>query len=93
VSKYHTLKFRKFTVEFRDWRQASAHGGQLAIAALLAQFGVKECVRRERALDSHTHQGNGFAPLDYVILRWRDGSEHPALYACFRYQPAGCESA
>jgi hypothetical protein len=66
MSKYHTLKPRKFTVEFRDWRQASAHGGQLAIAALLEQFGLQDRVRRERALDPRTHQGKGFAPLVYV---------------------------
>ena len=66
MSKYHTLKPRKFTVEFRDWRQASAHGGQLAIAAQFEQFGLKDRVRRERALDPRTHQGKGFAPLVYV---------------------------
>jgi hypothetical protein len=63
MSQYRTLKPRKFTVGFRDWRQASAHGGQLAIAALLEQFGLKELVRCERALDPRTHQGKGFAPL------------------------------
>lgn len=66
MAKYRTLKPRKFTLEFRDWRQASAHGGQLAIAALLEQFGLKECIRRERALDPRTHRGKGFAPLVYV---------------------------
>jgi hypothetical protein len=66
VSKYYTLKPRKFSVEFRDWRQASAHGGQLAVAALLDQFDLKDRVRREPALDPRTHQGKGFAPLVYV---------------------------
>src|SRR5512139_2385443 len=66
MAKYRTAKPRKFTLEFRDWRQASAHGGQLAIAALLEQFGLKERVGRERALDPRTHRGKGFAPLVYV---------------------------
>lgn len=66
MAKNRTLKPRKFTIEFRDWRQAGAHGGQLAIAALLEQFGLKDRVRRERALDPRTHRGKGYAPLVYV---------------------------
>ncbi len=68
MSKSYTLKPRKLTVEFRDSRQASAHGGQLAIAALIEQFDLKERVRIERALDPRTHLGKGFAPLVYVNL-------------------------
>ena len=66
MSKYYTLKLRKFSVEFRDWRQASTHGGQLAVAALLDQFGLKDRVRRELALDPRRHKGKGFAPRVYV---------------------------
>jgi hypothetical protein len=66
VSKYYTLKPRKFSIEFHDWRQANAHGGQSAVAALLDQFGLKDRVRRESALDPRTHKGRGFAPLVYV---------------------------
>ena len=44
MSKYITLKPRKFSLEFRDWREASVHGGQLAVAALLDQFGLKDRV-------------------------------------------------
>ena len=66
MAKHITVKPRKFSVEFRDWRQASAHGGQLAIAALLDQFGLAERVGREPALDPRTHRGKGFDPLVYV---------------------------
>jgi len=66
MAKYRTLKPLKFTLEFRDWRQASAHGGQLAIAALLEQFDLKSRVEAERALDPRTHRRKGFAPLVYV---------------------------
>ncbi|MCU0772631.1 MAG: transposase [Verrucomicrobia bacterium] len=66
MAKYRTLKPRKFTVEFRDWRQASAHGGQLAVAGLLEQFGLKERVLRARDLDPRTHLGKGYVPLVYV---------------------------
>ena len=66
MSRHYTIKPRQLTVEFRDWRQASAHGGQLAISALLEQFGLRERVRRERALDPRTHRGKGFGPEVYV---------------------------
>jgi len=66
MPKYITVKPRKFLVEFRDWRQASAHGGQVGVAALLEQFGLKERVARESALDPRTHTGKGFDPLVYV---------------------------
>jgi hypothetical protein len=66
MSKHYTLKPRKFTVEFRDSRRASAHGGQLAISGLIEQFGLKQRVAAERALDARTHLGKGFAPLVYV---------------------------
>ena len=66
MSKYVTLQPRKFSVEFRDSSVASVHGGQLAVAALLDQFGLKERVAREPALDPRTHRGKGYAPLVYV---------------------------
>jgi hypothetical protein len=66
MSKYYTLNPRKFTLEFRDSRRASAHGGQLASTGLLEQFGLAARVRAERALDARTHLGKGFAPLVYV---------------------------
>jgi hypothetical protein len=40
MSRQYRFEPRKFTVEFRDWRQASAHGGQLDVAALLEEFGL-----------------------------------------------------
>jgi hypothetical protein len=55
MAKYRTLKPRKFSLEFRYWRQASAHGGQLAVAALLEQFGLKERVLRELLSDLDLH--------------------------------------
>ena len=66
MSKYITLQPRKFLVEFRDWQEASVHGGQLALAALLEEFGLKERVAGEPALDPRTHKGKGFDPLVYV---------------------------
>jgi len=48
MAQHRTLQPRTFTAEFRDWRQASAHGGQLAIAALLEPFGPKDRVARYR---------------------------------------------
>lgn len=66
MSKHITLQPRKFLVEFRDWQEASVHGGQLAVAALLEEFGLKARVEQEPALDPRTHRGKGFEPLVYV---------------------------
>jgi len=63
VSKYITLQQRKCSVEFRDAQTARVHGGQLAVAALLDQFGLKDRVAREAALDPRPHRGKGFDPL------------------------------
>ena len=63
MSKHITLQPRKFSLEFRDWREASVHGGQLAVAALLDQIGLKDRVAREPALDPRTQRGKGFDPL------------------------------
>jgi hypothetical protein len=66
MSKHITLQPRKFAVEFRDAQTASVHGGQLAVAAMLDQFGLKERVAVEPALDPRTHRGKGYEPLVYV---------------------------
>jgi len=51
MSEYITLQARKLLMEFRDRRTASVHGGQLAVAGLLDQFGLAERVAQEPALD------------------------------------------
>src|SRR5438445_396073 len=66
MSKYITLQPRKFSIEFCDPQTASVHGGQLAVAGLLEQFGLKERVEGEPALDPRTHTGKGYTPLVYV---------------------------
>jgi hypothetical protein len=66
MAKPITLQPRKFSVEFRDAQTASVHGGQLAVAALLDQFGLKARVAGEPALDVRRHRGKGFDPLVYV---------------------------
>lgn len=66
MSKYITLQPRKLLIEFRDRKTASVHGGQLAVSGLLDQFGLRERVARQPALDPRTHQGKGYAPLVYV---------------------------
>jgi hypothetical protein len=39
------------------------HGGQLAVAALLEEFGLAERIEREPAPDWRTHRGKGYTPL------------------------------
>jgi hypothetical protein len=66
MAKFLTLNPREFFVEFRDSYQPSVHGGQLAVAALLEEFGLAERIEREPALDPRTHRGKGYTPLVYV---------------------------
>ena len=66
MATFITLKPPKFFVEFRDCRQASVHGRQLAVAVLLEEFGLAQRIEREPALDPRTHRGKGYPPLVYV---------------------------
>ena len=66
MAKFLTLQPQRFFVEFRHSHQASVHGGQLAVAALLEEFGLAERIEREPALDPRTHRGKGYTPLVYV---------------------------
>ena len=43
--------------------------GQLAVAALLEEFGLAERLEREPALGPCTHRGKGYTPLAYVTQR------------------------
>ena len=66
MAKYVTLQPRKISIEFRDRQSASVHGGQLAVTGLLEQFGLRERIASEPALDPRTHKGKGYTPLVYV---------------------------
>jgi len=46
MAKFITLKPRKFFLQFRDSHQACVHGSQLALAALLQEFGLAERLQR-----------------------------------------------
>ena len=70
MAKFITLKPPKFFVAFRHSRQASVHGGQLAVAALLQEFGLAQRLEREPALDPRTHRGKGYTPLVDVPQRF-----------------------
>jgi len=53
-------------IGFRPSSQATAHGGQLAVAALLTQFGLWKRVRETPALDPRTDRSKGFDAEVYV---------------------------
>ena len=46
MAKFITLQPQRFFVEFRHSHQASVQGGQLAVAALLEEFGLAERIER-----------------------------------------------
>jgi hypothetical protein len=62
VAKHVTLGTPRFQIQFKPSAQASAHAGQLAVRALLDQYGLWERVRQERALDVRLQNGKGYDP-------------------------------
>ena len=53
-------------IEFRPSSKASAHGGQLATAGVLSEFGLWRKVQSEPALDPRSDKHKGFDPEVYV---------------------------
>ena len=64
--RHYTKKEVDFDVEFRPSAQATAHGGQLAVAALAREYGLWTKVKAQPALDPRTDQHKGFEPMVYV---------------------------
>lgn len=66
MSKHYSLKPARCVIEFRPSSQASAHGGQLAIAALFTEFDLWRRVRQEAALDPRSDKCKGYDAEIYV---------------------------
>ena len=66
MSKHYTIRPTKFTLQFAPAQQATVHGGQLAVAAVLERFDLKRRVQALSALDPRTHTYKGFEPCVYV---------------------------
>jgi hypothetical protein len=62
VAKHIRRKEVRFDIAFRPSDQASAHAGQLAVLALLNEFGLWRRVRQAVALDWRLQKGKGFDP-------------------------------
>lgn len=54
-------------VQFKPSEKATVHGGQLAVAAVMEQFGLKRRVKRCAALDPRTDTHKGYDPEVYVM--------------------------
>ena len=67
MSKHYSLRPHRLDIEFRPACRASAHGGQLAPIALLEQFGLRQRVQQQPALDPRTDKHHGFDPEVYVV--------------------------
>jgi hypothetical protein len=65
VSRHIQKKSVRFDVAFQPASRASVHGGQLAVHALLDQFGLWEKIRREPALDPRLQSSKGIDPDVY----------------------------
>ena len=66
MAKHVSLGTPRFEIEFKPSAQASAHAGQLAVRALLDQFGLWARVRQEPALDVRLQSGKGYDPEVFV---------------------------
>ena len=66
MSKHYNKREVIYNVEFSPAEKASAHGGQLAINALLHEFGLRKRVEKEPALDPREHTHKGYEPIIYV---------------------------
>jgi hypothetical protein len=66
MSRHYTLKPAKFQLRFEPSERASAHGGQMAAAAVVEKFGLWKRVKKERALDPRTDRHKGYEPMVYV---------------------------
>lgn len=66
MSRHYTISPGRFELEFASSNRATVHGGQLAIAALLEQFGLWEKVKATPALDPRKQKTKGYDPQVYV---------------------------
>jgi hypothetical protein len=66
MSKYYTVRPTKFSLRFAPAHQATVHGGQVAVAAVLERFGLQRRVQAAAALDPRTHTYKGYTPYVYV---------------------------
>jgi hypothetical protein len=67
VAKHIRRKEVRFDVAFLNSKQASAHAGQLAVLALLNEFGLWERVRAAKELDWRLQKSKGFDPEVMVL--------------------------
>lgn len=66
MARHYTITPGKFDLQFASSKRATVHGGQLAIAALLEEFGLWKKVKTIAALDPRTQPSKGFDPCVYV---------------------------
>jgi len=66
MSRHYTLRAPRIKVQFKPSEKATVHGGQLAVAAVMEQFGLKHRVKRCAALDPRTDTHKGYDPEVYV---------------------------
>jgi hypothetical protein len=62
VSRHIQKKSVRFDVAFLPAAQASVHAGQLAVHALFDQFGLRDKIHQEPALEPGRPTGQGIDP-------------------------------
>lgn len=66
MSRHYGRKEVHFDIEFRPSHQATAHGGQMAVAGLVREFGLWKKLKSYPALDPRRDKHKGFDVAVYV---------------------------
>ena len=66
MSRHHRKTEKSFDIEFRPSTKATAHGGQMAVAGLLGEYGLWEKLKAYPRLDPRTDKHKGFDVAVYV---------------------------
>ena len=66
MSRHHRKIEKSFDIEFRPSTKATAHGGQMAVAGLLGEYGLWEKLKGYPRLDPRTDKHKGFDVEVYV---------------------------
>lgn len=66
MSRHYTKQEKSFEIEFRPSHQATAHGGQMAVAGLALEYGLWKKLNEYPSLDPRTDKHKGYDAQVYV---------------------------
>ena len=66
MSRHYGKKEQRFDIEFRASNQATAHGGQLAVAGLILEYGLWDKLKDYPDLDPRIDKHKGYDVQVYL---------------------------